>query len=206
MQVPNVGLSRNNYSQKNNPNFTSIKSVKCEGLYKKYPEMANSLVDAFKENPKAMEFCKKYDVDIVFYAVKQMQDSVESSIHVFFDNLSKSKARKFFDKLTGNSDDKVVVHAWGNKYSLSQSLEESTINLIDNISPERKVADGFRGGILDSHLASADEKIQTVLNEKSKKALDRAEQALTAKESKNRFEAKRDELKNSIDELIKKGS
>lgn len=206
MQVPNVGLSRNNYSQKNNPNFTSIKSVKCEGLYKKYPEMANSLVDAFKENPKAMEFCKKYDVDIVFYAVKQMQDSVESSIHVFFDNLSKSKARKFFDKLTGNSDDKVVVHAWGNKYSLSQSLEESTINLIDNISPERKVADGFRGGILDSHLASADEKIQTVLNEKSKKALDRAEQALIAKESKNRFEAKRDELKNSIDELIKKGS
>ena len=40
MQVQNVGLSQNNYSQKHNPNFTAIKSVKCDGLYKKYPELA----------------------------------------------------------------------------------------------------------------------------------------------------------------------
>ena len=73
MQVQNVGLSQNNYSQKHNPNFTAIKSVKCDGLYKKYPELANELVTAFKKNPTAMEFCKKYDVDVVFYAVKQMQ-------------------------------------------------------------------------------------------------------------------------------------
>lgn len=206
MQVQNVGLYQNNCSQKRNPNFTSIKSVRCEGLYKKYPEMAKSLVDAFKENPKAMEFCEKYDVDIVFHAMKQMQDSVESSIHIFFDNISKSKARKFFDKLTGNTDDKVVLHAWGNEYSIPGSLKASTVELIDNISPERKVADGFRGGMLDSHLRSADEKIQKTLSEKSKKAMDKAEQVQAAKESKDILKAERSELQKSIDELMKKGS
>ena len=37
-----------------------------------------------------------------------MQDAVESSIHIFFDNISKSKVRKFFNKPTGNNDDKIV--------------------------------------------------------------------------------------------------
>lgn len=125
----------------------------------------------FKKNPKAMEFCKKYDVNIVFHAVKQMQDAVASSINIFFDNVAKSKPRKFFDKLTGNTDDKVVLHAWGNKYSLPQSLKESTVELIDKISPERKVGDSYRGGMLDSHLKLADEEMQKIISEKSKKNL-----------------------------------
>lgn len=202
MQVQNV----NNYSQMNNPNFTSIKSVRCEGLYKKYPEFADALVTAFQENPKAMEFFKKYDVNIVFHAVKQMQDAVASSINIFFDNVAKSKPRKFFDKLTGNTDDKVVLHAWGNKYSLPQSLKESTVELIDKISPERKVGDSYRGGMLDSHLKLADEEMQKIISEKSKKNLDKYVQAQAAKASKARFEAKGSKLQNSIDELIKKGS
>ena len=207
MQVPNVGLYQNNsYSQKNNPNFTSIKSVKCEGLYKKYPGMARGLVEAFKENPKAMEFCKKYDVDVVFHAMKQMQDSVKSSIHIFFDNISKSKARKFFDKLTGNTDDKVVLHAWGNEYSIPNSLKASTAELINNISPERKVGDRFLGGMLDSHLKSADEKMQKVIDDKSKKALARYAQVQAAKASRERFDTNSSDLQKSIDELMKKGS
>lgn len=206
MLVQNVSLSVNNYSQKNNPNFTSIKSVRCSGLYKKYPECANALIEAFKENPKAMEFCKKYDVDIVFHALKQMHDSVESSIHIFFDNIAKSKSRKFLDKLLGNSDDKVVIHAWGNKYSLPQSIVESTSSLIENISPEKRVADGYRGGMLDSHLKLADERIQKTIMEKSKKSLDKYVQAQAAKASKERYETKSSNLQKSIDELIKKNS
>ena len=54
MQVQNV----NNYSQMNNPNFTSIKSVRCEGLYKKYPEFADALVTAFKKIQKLWSFAK----------------------------------------------------------------------------------------------------------------------------------------------------
>ncbi len=206
MQVQNVGSYQNNYSQKCNPNFTSIKSVRCEGLYKKYPEMAKPLVDAFKENPKAMEFCEKYDVNIVFYAMKQMLDSVESSIHIFYDNISKSKARKFFDKLIGNADDKVVLHAWGNKYSIPGSLEASTNELIEHISPEREVNGRFFGGILDSHLKSADEKMQKVIDDKSKKALARYVQAQAAKASRSKFKSDSSKLQKSIDELMDKGS
>lgn len=55
MQVQNV----NNYSQMNNPNFTSIKGVRCEGLYKKYPEFADALVTAFQEKSKSYGVLQK---------------------------------------------------------------------------------------------------------------------------------------------------
>lgn len=206
MQIQNVTLAQNNYSQKANPNFTSIKSVRCEGLYKKYPELANNLVDTLKNNPKAMEFCKKYDVDIVFHAMKQFQDGVESSIHIFFDNVAKSKTRKFFDKLSGNNDDKVVLHAWGNEFSIPRSIEASTAELAECISPERKVADGYRGGMLDSHLLSADNKMQKVLDEKSKKVIEKEAKLAAAKDAETKLNKAGAKLQNSIDDLVKKGS
>ena len=187
MQIQNVSLSQNNYSQKHNPNFTAIRSIKCEGLYKKYPEYANHLVD------------------IVSHAVKQMQDAVESSIHIFFDNISKSKVRKFFNKLTGNNDDKIVLHAWANNYSLSRNMEQSTQKLVEYISPERKVGDHYRGGMLDSHIKSADERMQKVINEKSKKKQDKYVQAQAAKASKSSLDEKQSRLQDSINDLIERG-
>ena len=204
--MSNVTLNPNNYQRRHNPSFTSIKSIKCEGLYKKYPGLANELVTSFQKNPKAMEFCKKYDVDIVFHAIKQMQDSVESSINIFFDNLSKSKARKFFDKLTGNSDDKIVIHAWGNKYSLSQSIEESTKDLKNKILPEKKVGDSFVGGLLDSHIEMAEEKIQNVLNRKSKNVLEKEMQSTMSKSAKEQLDTDASKLQSSINKLIEEGN
>lgn len=205
MQVQNVTLN-NSYSQKKNPNFTAIKSVKCEGLYKKYPEYANELVEAFKQNPKAMEFCKKYDVDIVFYAVKQMQDNVKSSILIFFDNVSKSRAKRFFDKLFGNNEDKVVLHAWGNKYSLQKSLKSSTEELVNNIIlPERKIEGHYRGGLLNAHLESADEKIQKVLSEKARKVQQKEAKLAAKKEAEDKLQNAGSKLQDSINDLIEKG-
>ena len=58
MQIQSI----NSYNdKKNQPNFTAIKSLKMEGLYKKYPELGKQLVDTFQSSPRAMEFCKKYD-------------------------------------------------------------------------------------------------------------------------------------------------
>ena len=62
MQIQNNYSVNTNY----NPNFMMIKSVRSEGLYKKYLQKVNDLVDALKNNDTAMELCKKYDVDIVF--------------------------------------------------------------------------------------------------------------------------------------------
>ena len=171
MHIQSITSSQYEYYNNNKfkPNFTSIKSVKCEGLYKKYPEFATELVQSFKKNPIAMDFCKKYNVDIVFYAIKQANDSVQSSVNIFFENLAKSKVRKFFENVLGKSDDKVVIYAWGNKYSCPESLEESTKSLITAISPEQKLGSKYSGGLLDSHIKSADERIQSELAEKSKK-------------------------------------
>ena len=205
MQVQNVNLSQSNYTQKNNPNFTSIRSVRCEGLYKKYPELAGDLVESLKNNPKAMAFCKKYDVDIVFFAAKRMQEAVESSVHIFFDNVSKSKFRKFFEKLAGNTDDKVTIHAWGNEWTLKNSIEESTAKLAEAISPERKVADGYRGGLLDSHLKSADERMEKILKQKSQKQMESAKKISEAANAKSKFETDTSKLQNTINDLINDG-
>ena len=174
-------------------------------MYKKYPQFANSLVESFQKNPKAIEFCKKYDVDIVFYAVKQMRDSVQSSVHIFFDNIAKSKTRKLFDKLAGKSDDKIEVYAWGKKYSLPHSIEESTANLIEAMSPERKVANGYRGGFLDSNIKFAEEKIQKALSEKAKIVEQKAAESAAAKAAKAQYRNDVSKLQNSIKELINKG-
>lgn len=216
MQIQNVTLAQNNYSQRHNPNFTSIKSVKCEGLYKKTPELATDVVEAFKANPKAMEFCRKYDVDIVFYAFKDMHQSVESSLHIFYDNISKSKFRKFLDKFLGYKDDKISIHAWSDKYSLPESLKESTVKLIEAMSPQKKVKDGYRGGLLDSHIELTDKKIQDTLAEKAAKLKEKQERLKAANEAKLeipddksakiQFENAKSKLQKSMDELINKGS
>ena len=82
-----------------------------------------------------MEFCKKYDVDVIFHAMKNGIDSVETAVCVFYDNIAKSKFKKFLDSL-GNSKDKVVIHGWGNKYNLDESMKEASANLKAAISPE----------------------------------------------------------------------
>ena len=204
MQINNITSQPNNSSNKYNPNFTSIKSIKCKGLYKKYPQFANSLVESFQKNPKAIEFCKKYDVDIVFYAVEQRKHSVQSSVHIFFDNIAKSKTRKLFDKLAGKSDDKIELYAWG-KYSLPHAIEESTANLIEAMSPERKVANGYRGGFLDSNIKFAEEKIQKALSEKAKIVEQKAAESAAAKAAKAQYRNDVSKLQNSIKELINKG-
>lgn len=205
MLVQNVNLYQNNYSKKSNPNFTSIKSVRCDGLYKKYPELANDLIEALNKNPKAMEFCKKYDVNIVFYAVKQMQDSVESSLHIFFDNIAKSKFRKMFDKLAGNSEDKVLIHAWGNNYEISSSIKESTLNLIEAISPERKVADGYRGGLLDAHIENVEKNIEEKLKQKSLKKMENIKKQEDIQKAKLELNSNSLKLKKTIDDFISNG-
>ncbi len=206
MLVSNVTLNQNNYSQKYNTNFTAIKSVKCEGLYKKYPELANNLIVAFKANPRAMKFCKDYDVDIIFYAIKDCQNSVKSSVNIFFDNISKSKIKKFFQKFLTSNDDKVVISSWANEYSVPRSIEKSTAILTDRISPERKVGDKWTGGMLDSHIENADKKIQEALAKKSEKQQKKAAELQMQKDAKENLENAQVKLQKSIDDLMNQDS
>lgn len=205
MQIQSINAYSNNYSQKSNPNFTSIRSIKCEGLYKKYPELAENLIEAFGKNKDAVEFCKKYDVNIVFYAVKSINDSVRSSLHIMYDNISKSKMRKFFDKLFDRTEDRISLGAHGCEYVLSKSIESSTADLVEKIGPERYVNGKFVGGFLSSHLKFADSEMQKVLNEKAAKSLAQKNKKAAAEVAEVNLKKAKENLKNSVDNLKEKG-
>ena len=78
MNVGNISPNQNS------TNFKAIKSIKCEGLYKKFPEEGKKLIQTFKENAKVMEFCRKYDVDIVFNASEKNMNCVQSILSIFY--------------------------------------------------------------------------------------------------------------------------
>lgn len=200
-------ITNSNYTPQNNrynQSFTSIKSVKCEGLYRKYPELGRELVDTFKENPKVMDFCKKYDVDVVFYAVKYGIDGVKSSVNVFYENVAKSKIKKFFDFFS-NSEDKVVIHSWGNEYDLHKSLNEATENLKAAISPEN-VRSKRPTGLLESHMESARESMEEILAKKAKAAQDKMDKLEGKTQLEKQKLDEKSKLNSAIDDLINKSS
>lgn len=196
MQVSN----RNSYPMYTTPHFTALKSVNARGLYKKYPELAKELVDAFKKNPDAVDFCKKYDVDLVLHSKEYMNGGAESSIHILFDDISRGKFKKFIDAINGKKED-VHLTSWSNtKWSLEESLAEGTSELREMILPE-----GFgssRNGLLSAHLKTANEDIEDKLAQKGQKALKKQEKIAEKEEKRNRIAQNTDELNDSIKDLI----
>lgn len=177
------------------PNFKAIKSVRCEGLYKKYPEYGQELVETFKQNPKAMEFCKEYDVDIVFHAFKRAVSSVESSIRILF----KNPAKKSFLGILGNARDEIALHGFGNRYDEKLSLRQSTANLKNYIAEN---VPGKTSGVLNSHIESKEEEIKKALDKKAAKLAKKQEKAEIKNNSKNKMIADTEKLQDSIQDLI----
>lgn len=173
------------------PSFKAIKSVKCEGLYKKFPAEGKRLIDTFKNNSKAMEFCKKYDVNVVFYACKGMMESVESSLQIYF----KNPARSWVSKLIDGKQDKIELHGYGNAYDTKQSLVESAENLVNYM--EESTSGKPVSGLLEQHLKLKDEEMQKVL---CKLQLKKRSNILVQAEAVKQHE--KQELENSIKDLI----
>ena len=194
MQITNCNYTHNS---RNTKSFAGIRSVKCEGLYKKYPNLGKELVDTFKNNPKAMDFCKKYDVDIIFRAVKDGLNGVKSAICVFYDDISKSKFKKFFGSI-GRSDDKVIIHGWGSNYNSDGGIKEATETLKAAISPENRNSK-FSTGVLDMHLQIAEEKIQEAI---AKKALEK-QTKMAAIQYKKQAQVSNISDKSMLDDSIK---
>ena len=142
------------------PNFKAIKSVKCDGLYKEFPGYGKNLVEAFKKNPTAMQFCKKYDVNLVFHACKDMMNSVRSTLLLSFENPAKSKFLGFL----GSRKDKIELSGYGNAYDTRSSLKTSTNQLMDYMldSTEGKPV----SGVLNSHIKLKEEQIADTLFKK----------------------------------------
>lgn len=196
-------VNNNNLSMKSNTNFTAIKSINCRGLYNKYPQLANELVDTFKLSPKAMDFCKKYDVDIVFYAVKKEISAVESSIHIFYKNIAKSKFKRFFDSINCR-EDKVSLSQYTDEYNIDESIKASTNYLKECIMPKGTQANNYHNGMLDIHLTSTDNEIQKVLAKKEQLAMKKNIKLESKIKAKDKFNDDNIKLNSSIKDLIDK--
>ena len=85
------------------PNFKAIKAVKYKGLYKKFPEFKEEIMDTFLKNRTAMDFCNKYDVEIIFNAVEDYSlAGIMNYLHIKFINPKKTKLFGLIKKVTDN--------------------------------------------------------------------------------------------------------
>ena len=178
----------------NSTNFKRIKSIKCEGLYKNNPEYGKKLVDALRQNVYAMDFCKKYNVDIVFFARKTI-NSIESSIHIFYDNPTINKFKKFL-KFLSSSEDKVSISGWGNQ------IQESSKELIDRILPETSNTSQTNNGLLSAHLENTDKLIQDVLNKRAEKKALRLKKAEEKANKADLLKSEEAKLSAMIEDMI----
>ena len=156
MQIHNIMPNTNQTT----PNFKAIKSVKCEGLYEDFPRYGIQLVETFKKNPVAIQFCKKYDVNLVFYACKDVMNSVRSSLLLFFENPAKIKILGFLV----SKKDKIELSGYANSCDINSSLKASTDQLTDYMlySTEGKPM----SGVLNSYIKLKEEEIANKLFKK----------------------------------------
>ena len=136
-----------NKIQHNQPNFQALKSLKYRGLYKKYPEQAKKLKQAFMNNKIAMDFCKTYDVDVSIGAKKHGKNILSNYIRLDFINPIKPKLFGLFV-----IKDTVMVHATSGN---NKSLEHLNNFMLGEITKQK---DGKEIGTLAQN-------IQTTMNE-----------------------------------------
>ncbi len=191
-----------NYYMNNALAFGAIKSVKCTGLYEQFPDLGKDLVDTFQSNPKAMDFCKKYDVDLVFSAIKTGWSSVQTTLHVFYDDLSKGKFKKFWQGLT-SSPDEVSVASFSGSYNINyeDSLKATTLSLKQMIAPP-----GTKGykGTLDKFLKEADDKLCVAYAKRPDIVSKNKHHVDADLDSRMQLEEETSKLEASIRNLIKK--
>ena len=139
----------------NQTNFKAIKSVRCEGLYRKNFDLFRDITQVLKENPVADYFFKKYDVAIVLNADEKATNLVESSLRIIFDNPFKNKFDSMIDA-SKNIFNQAIVLGHGYSESLEKSIEKSTADLksyLDGSDPIKTKA--FR-----TNLKSAEDKLK----------------------------------------------
>ncbi len=120
-------IHNNPQIQQTTPNFKAIKTVKYKGLYKKFPEFREGVMDAFQKNSTAMDFCNKYDIEIIFNAVDDASVSgIMNYLRIKFINPKKRKSFGLIKKAT----DTIKLQSYASslfyndtKEGLSKSIE-----------------------------------------------------------------------------------
>ena len=180
-------------STNNTTNFKAIKNVKCKGLYKEFPKYGKELVDSFNSNSKAIEFCKKYDVNLIFNACIDAMNSVKSSMQIIFKNPTKNKFLGFL----GNQKDKIELTSYGNTHFVEGSLKDSTNRLVKYMQGTG-ASEEATCGVLESHLNLKENEIQKKLFKNSTNVKEK----LPHEKNDTLYKWDKEDLEDSINNLI----
>lgn len=193
-----------NSSNINSPSFGVIRDVRYLGLYKKNKNLAKKVFQELNMNPKAMEFCQKYDVNITLNAQKtnNLYDEVESYFAISYDDPTRSLFGKFFDFLFGKQK-AIKINSYGYDIYPDEALVDCTKNMINNIAnKESPNYNKLSTGILDYHIDIAEEEIQAKLNKKTEKLNKKKSEIESKQNQKIEAEKNSSELQSTINELI----
>ena len=183
-------MQMNVNSTNTNPQFKAIKSFQCKGLYKKFPDAAKEIVDTFQANPKAMDFCSKYDVDIFLTAKESWETghyAIKNTLLIVYENIAKSKIKKVIDWLLKNT-----------------SKDQITKNFKKALSPWNAEFPRTTGQ-LDYQIDAAERDIQELLAAKAAKAAEvKRSHAIGKASAQKKALEERQALDDSINELINK--
>jgi hypothetical protein len=131
------------------PNFTSLRSVKYKGLYKKqYRELGQELFKTFTKNEAADKFLSEHEVDLVFNSRVHHQTGTTSSIHVIFDEPKETPIRRLINLFRHKKE--IAIGKYENNYDIGLSIKASTEQLKEAML-ERGASGSFHNGTL-THL------------------------------------------------------
>jgi hypothetical protein len=181
-----------------NQNFTAIKSFNCQGLYRDFPKQGKSLVEAFKSNDFALEFCKKHDVDIEFNAYAHRSGGVQNRFTMYYRDVVDGGLKKIISALKGQK--RVEIATFACDSGVEQNFNKSAEEMKNLILPAKTRA--VRPDHLDTQLhaiTNMEEAIQT-----QKTAKREAEQKLIETLLANKKDNKNatNELNTAIKDLI----
>lgn len=174
----------------NSTNFKAIKGIKCYGLYKTNHSHRMNLIKSLHKNKTVMDFCNKYDVNIIFDAYKEASNIICSQISILFKNPTK---KGLFSLFNGQKD-RITTLGISNAFEQETALKESTSKLIDRISEEE--------GTLSYFVKEKDNSIQKYIENKNAKKIKKSQEKHRKEIIKQKEQKENIEFKNAVNDII----
>jgi hypothetical protein len=136
-----------------NVNFQGIRSINCEGLFKKYPQASREILESFKSSTKAMQFCNTHDVDIFLRTCELEMGAIDSEFIMLYKNLAPESG--FMNKLLHKikSPKSIRIGTYNNAYDKIKSFNNGVEKLKQHVSPYEP-NEKF-SGVLEAHISYA---------------------------------------------------
>ena len=115
-------------NNQNNANFGALKSIDFARKLAKNPQAQEKLLDAIQLNSSLQNFCKKFDVNLVFDAFEDGYNRGVSRMAVIYKDLP-DKSKTFFEKLKDTFKAREPIVISGYDYTLGGAIDDLTTRI-----------------------------------------------------------------------------